>query len=70
MLLNAFSKSEKKIRPGLFSSSALSIVSKSRRMFSPVYLPFINPFWELCIILTLVNVYVGLLVFTRIAGTS
>ena len=70
MLLNAFSKSEKKIRPGLFSSSALSIISKSRRMFSPVYVPFINPFRELCIILTLVNVYVGLLVFTRIAGTS
>ena len=70
MLLNAFSKSEKKIRPGLLSSSALSIISKSRRMFSPVYLPFINPFCELCIILTLVNVYVGLLVFMRIASTS
>ena len=46
MLLNAFSKSEKKIRPGLLSSSALSIISKSRQMFSPVYLPFINLSWS------------------------
>ena len=37
MLSKAFSKSEKKITPGLFSSSALSIISKSKRMFSYVY---------------------------------
>ena len=48
MLSKAFSKSEKKINPGLFSSSALSIISKSKRMFSPMYLPFINPVCELC----------------------
>ena len=40
--IECFSKSEKKIRPGLLSSSALSIISKSKQMFSPVYLPFIN----------------------------
>ena len=44
------SKAEKKIRPGLFSSSMLSIISKSSRMFSPIYLPFMNPVCELLII--------------------
>ena len=47
MLSNAFSKIVKKIRPGLFSSSALSIISKSNLMFSPIYLPFMNPVCEL-----------------------
>ena len=40
----------KKIRPGLFSSSVLSIISKSSQMFSPIYLPFMNPVCELLII--------------------
>ena len=50
ILSKAFSKSEKKIRPGLFSSSVLSIISKCSRMFSPIYLPFMNPVCELLII--------------------
>ena len=53
ILSKAFSKSEKKIRPGLFSSSVLSIISKSSRMFSPIYLPFMNPVCELLIIFLL-----------------
>ena len=48
--IKAFSKSEIKIRPGLFSSSVLSIILKSSRMFSPIYLPFMNPVCELLII--------------------
>ena len=40
--VESFSKSEKKIKPGLFSSSALSIIPKSKWMFSPMYIPFIK----------------------------
>ena len=34
-LSNAISKSEKNIKPGLFSSSAFSMISKSNLIFSP-----------------------------------
>ena len=52
-----FSKSEKKIRPGLFSSSVLSIILKSSRMFSPIYLPFMNLVCELLIIVVVITCF-------------
>ena len=40
-------------------TGALSIISKSSWMFSPIYLPFINHVWELCIIfeITCLNLF-------------
>ena len=51
-MLNAFSKSISSISPGILFISVKFIKSYISRIFSPIYLPFMNPFYSLPIILS------------------
>ena len=58
-------RSEKNIKPGMFCSSVISMISKSL-IFSPINLPFMNPVCALSIILVIIGFILFAMAFVAI----